>query len=68
MSGKKRRLSDEVMEGDVRDIDAAAAVPTQSRERRPPPGKDADRFFRNLYATEPDFKQLGRDDPGFGQL
>ncbi|KAH6696214.1 DUF890 domain-containing protein [Verticillium dahliae] len=35
---------------------------------RPAPGVDADTYFRDLYLSELDFRQLGREDPEFGLL
>lgn len=38
------------------------------RPSRPVPGVAADGYFRQLYATEPDFRQLARRDPQFAAV
>ena len=69
MSNSRKRNVDE-MEEDApgpQSAEIAGMAPVQSR-RPPPPGIDADRYFRDLYATDPDFRQLGQQDQEFGQL
>lgn len=38
------------------------------RPHRPAPGVAADGYFRHLYESEPDFKQLAKQDPGLATL
>lgn len=44
------------------------AAPESHRPKRPEPGPGADTYFRNLYRTEIDFRQLAREDPDFAKL
>jgi hypothetical protein len=38
------------------------------KPKRPDPGVGADLHYRTLYASEPDFIELGRQYPEFDQL
>jgi hypothetical protein len=38
------------------------------KPKRPEPGVNADLYYRTLYTNEPDFKELGRQYPEFGEL
>lgn len=68
MVGTKRKAPDDAAEMDGL---AGAGLPTSGPQRDQPnpgrpgrlaPGVSADSYFRHLYASEPDFKQLaGRD-------
>ncbi|KAF6824746.1 methyltransferase-like protein C27D7.08c [Colletotrichum plurivorum] len=71
MTGKKRRRSDT---GPPAPEDASPQKAIHHTERShpngapPEPGPGADAYYRNLYATPPDFVQLGKQDPAFGAV
>jgi hypothetical protein len=78
MVGTKRKASDDAAEVDDRPgADSGLGLPTggpgriqpnpgrTGRTGRPAPGVSADGYFRHLYASEPDFKHLARQDSQF---
>lgn len=71
MSSKKRRHSDSESKHET-DKSLQNAVRHASRgsaiTRPQQPGTHADAYYRNLYSTEPDFNNLGRQDPDFGAM
>lgn len=43
-------------------------APHPGRSHRPAPGVAADGYFRRLYAAEPDFRQLAKQDGRFAAM
>ncbi|CCF39686.1 hypothetical protein CH063_10456 [Colletotrichum higginsianum] len=71
MSSKKRRHSDAESkhETDKSLQNAVRHAGRGSATTRPQqPGTHADAYYRNLYSTEPDFNNFGRQDPAFGAM
>ncbi|AEO55638.1 hypothetical protein MYCTH_2299692 [Thermothelomyces thermophilus ATCC 42464] len=81
MAGNKRKAPDDAAEMNSRhgastrlsqpatDKGFTAGESKPDRTGRPPsPGVSADGYFRQLYATEPDFRQLARRDPQFAAV
>ncbi|KAK3903392.1 hypothetical protein C8A05DRAFT_43379 [Staphylotrichum tortipilum] len=72
MWGKKRKAPDEAVgvgarAGSEFHAGSNAGPPPTNRPRigRPSPGLSADGYFRRLYESEPDFRQLAKQDPRF---
>ncbi|KAF6804154.1 hypothetical protein CSOJ01_10418 [Colletotrichum sojae] len=72
MTGKKRRRSDAGPPAPEDAYPQKAAIHHTERSHPsgapPEPGPGADTYYRNLYATPPDFMQLGKQDPAFGAV
>ncbi|KAG7288245.1 hypothetical protein NEMBOFW57_007776 [Staphylotrichum longicolle] len=79
MAGMKRKAPDDVAKEDDRTAAESYArrppigpisgpkpgSPDPGRLHRPPPGVAADGYFRRLYESEPDFRQLAKRDASF---
>ncbi|TQN70341.1 U6 small nuclear RNA (adenine-(43)-N(6))-methyltransferase, partial [Colletotrichum shisoi] len=71
MSSKKRRHSDaESRHETEKSLQTATrhAGRGSANTRPQQPGTHADAYYRNLYSTEPDFSNLGRQDPAFAAM
>jgi hypothetical protein len=71
----KRRRSTHTLESDLvipiaTSNENSSCDPFSRRTHQVPSkhGLDEDTHFKRLYATEPDFQELGRQDPEFGKL
>jgi len=73
MNSRKRKTPvDEAEPGSENTPGSKTGAPTSNRLHRPPVTSAsplaADTYFQNLYSSEPNFKQLGKQDAAFAPL
>jgi hypothetical protein len=68
MSGSKRQRSSTGPMAYQHDVGDAPSADSRVGTRPSGPGVHGDAYYKNLYSVQPDFKQLGRQDPEFKAL